>query len=110
MENAQAALFQLEFKQDVFSILGLIYFTLLMYWLVTLWRSLAESFRASAAERAWIIFSLLSGIAFSAVTLNEWSLPAAGTAISLGFCIGLALMNSSAAACLLASSLYLRPW
>ncbi|MBC7396746.1 MAG: O-antigen ligase family protein [Bdellovibrionales bacterium] len=110
MENAAATLFQLDFKQDVFALLGIIYFTLLMYWLVSLWKSLKDAVEISAAEKSWFVFSALGGIAFSAVTMSEWGVPAMGTSIALGLCIGLALMNSSAAACLLASSLYLRPW
>jgi O-antigen ligase len=103
-------LFDIEFKQDVFILLGIVYFALLLYWLVSLKDWIFTRFYARATERAWIIFSVVAGLAFAGVAGSDWGLASAGTALSIGLCMSLAMIDSTAAACLLASSLYLRPW
>lgn len=110
MQDASAALFQLEFKQEAFLFLGLAYFGLLCSWIFALKDDLAMRFRSGGAERLWILFAGVAALAFGTVASVEWGLPFAGTAYPLGLCIGMALLNPSAAACLLASSLFLRPW
>lgn len=109
-EAAATQLFQLEFQQDTFLFLGVIYFALLIYWIFTLEKSLRARFHAGGSERLWLYFSVVIGLAFGVVTSLEWGLPLLGTAFSLGFCISLAFIHPHAATCLLASSLFLRPW
>lgn len=101
MQNAAATLFKLDFKQDVFLFLGAIYFTLLLYWIFAL---------KLGSDRIWTAFSVMAGLAFAFAATQEWGLPLAGTAVPLGLCISMALIHPSAAASLLASSLFLRPW
>ena len=110
MQDLAATLFQIDFKQDVFLYLGLIYFSLLIFWLFSCWDSLVAKFNTSQTERNWMFFSVLCGLAYAGIAGSEWGIASAGTAVCLGLCISLGLMNEAAAACLLASSLYLRPW
>ena len=103
-------LFDLDFKQEVFLLLGSVYFAILMYWLVSLRDRLFNHFVARKSERVWMILCTLLGLGFAVIAGMEWGIAAAGTAVSVGLCMSLAMIDATAAACLLASSLYLRPW
>jgi len=111
MNGAEAlALFDADFKHEVFLWLGGIYFVILLYWLISLKDELLKSFYSASFERVWCIISLLAGILFAGLLASEWEPMSAGTAVAIGLCVSLAMIHVSASACLLASSLYLRPW
>ncbi len=110
MTGLAATLFKTDFKLDVFVYLGIVYFSLFLLWFFSAWQSLLERLQSSAMERVWMIFGLVAGLGFAGIATAEWGVDFFGTALFLGLCIGLALIDDGAAACLLASSLYLRPW
>jgi hypothetical protein len=99
-----------ESSAQLFLDLGIIYFILLMYWLVSLWKEILASCTRGGMEMGWVVFSLWAGLFYSLSSGMEWGWTFAGTAFSLGLCLSLALIHPSAAASLLASSLFLRPW
>lgn len=114
MENAAltvatVTLEQMEFQQNVFIYLGIIYFALLLYWIFSLWKDISSKLSESS-EKTWTLFGLGAGVGFGILACAEWGWPTAGTAFSIGLCIGMALIHPAAAICLLASSLFLRPW
>lgn len=108
LQTPAAALFQFEFREDIFLLLGVIYFALLIFWLFSLWDEITKIIQSP--EKMWVFFSIASGILFAFTAGSEWGWHAAGTATAIGLCISLALIHSSAATSLLASSLFLRPW
>ncbi len=109
MDNSATVNFMNDFKGDAFLLFGIVYFSLFMTWLFSLRDQIFGRLRNSA-EAAWMAFSLIAGLVYGIVAIMEWGAPASGTALTIGLCISLALANQSAAACLLASSLFLRPW
>lgn len=104
------ALFKTEFRDSMVLFQGFMSFTLLAFWIGSLWTDLVKKISSSRTDQLWALIALSIGVVYIFAAGYDWGSEFTLAAVSIGLSITLSLLHPTAAVCFFLSLLFLRPW